>query len=144
MTERQLQNFVSIFLIVAHIGILGLVLVLGVMKGLTAPDFSTALLIIIPMMGTLTGMAVTYIISAKRQPPPKARSMNLSGVYVFASLLFPIAFLVTITGLVLAKATNFGNLSSDQFRLGLAATETLFGAYSGKLMGSLFEKGPAR
>ena len=113
MTERRLRSLVSIFLIVAHVSILGLVLVLGALGGLTATEFSTALSIIVPMIGALTGLAVSYIISAKKQATPNAHSMSLSGIYVFASLLFPIAFVIAIAGLVMVKATNYVSLSLE-------------------------------
>jgi hypothetical protein len=141
MTERSLRNVVSVFLVVAHVAILGLVLVLGVLKGLTPSEFTTALSIIVPMMGALTGLAVSYIIGAKKVPPLKTHSATLSGIYVFASLLFPVAFTFAIAGVVLAKTANLGDLSPEQFKGALTGTETIFGAYTGKLLGSLFEKG---
>jgi hypothetical protein len=140
MTEGSLRGVVSIFLIVAHVAILGLVLVLGVMRALTATEFTTALSIIVPMLGALTGLAVSYIISAKTLPLRKAHSVTLSGIYVFASLLFPVAFVIAIGGLVLMKAANTAGLTLEQFKMALTGTETIFGAYTGKLLGSLFEK----
>ncbi len=144
MTERTLRNLMSIFLILSHVTILGLVLALFVLGGLTQTEFSTALAIITPMLAALTGLAVTYIINAKKKPARNEQSPMLSGIYVAATLLLPLLFVAAVATLVMLKATNYGGLTFEQFKLALTGTETIFGAYTGKLLASLFEKGRAR
>jgi len=139
MTERGLRNLMSVFLIVSHVAILGIVLVSFMLHGLTETEFSTSLGIIAPMLATLTGLAVSYIISSKKRPGRSEHSTMLSGVYVFATLLLPLLFVIAVAGLVIMKATNYGGIAPEQFKLALTGTETIFGAYTGKLLGSLFE-----
>lgn len=144
MTERTLRNLMSIFLILSHVSILGLVLVLFVLGGLEQSEFSTSLAIITPMLAALTGLAVSYIINAKKKPARNEASPMLSGIYVVATLLLPLLFVAAVATLVILKATNYGRLTFEQFKLALTGTETIFGAYTGKLLASLFEKGRAR
>jgi hypothetical protein len=144
MTERTLRNVMSVFLVISHIAILGLVLVFFILHGLSQTEFSTSFAIITPMLAALTGLAVTYIIGAKNKPARSERSVLLSGVYVFATLLLPPLFVIAVAALLVMKVTNYNGFTFEQFKLTLTGTETIFGAYTGKLLASLFEKGRAR
>jgi hypothetical protein len=59
-------------------------------------------------------------------------------------LLLPPVFVAAVAALVVTKATNYHGMTFEQFKLGLTGTETIFGAYTGKLLASLFDKGRAR
>ena len=144
MTERTLRNVMSIFLVISHIAILGLVLIFFILHGLSPTEFSTSFAIIAPMLAALTGLSVTYIISAKKKPARNEHSTLLSGIYVFATLLLSPLFVVAVAGLLVMKATNYNGFTFEQFKLALTGTETIFGAYTGKLLASLFERGHAR
>ena len=141
MTERRLQNMVSLFLILAHILIVFLIFGLFLAGGLSSKDLKTSLSIIVPMLGALTGLAFTYVIKVKKKRAMSAASGQLSGIYVFTALVMPILFVAAIAALVVLKAFNEGISTFDQFRDGLAGLETVFGAYTGKVLGSLFGKG---
>jgi hypothetical protein len=143
MTERKLQNTVSIFLLLGHFAILFLVFALYLADGLTSSELTTSLSIIVPMLGALTGLAVGYVIKVKKKKAMSAASGELSGVYVFTALFLPVLFVLAIAALVLMKAFNRGLSSFDQFKTALAGVETIFGVYTGKVLGSLFEKGHA-
>ena len=144
MTERKLQNTVSVFLVLAHFGIVILVFALHLAGGLTAPELTTSLSIIVPMLGALTGLAVSYVIKVKKKKAMSAASGERSGIYAFTALLLPVLFVAAISALVLMKAFNWGLSSFDQFKTALAGVETVFGAYTGKVLGSLFGKGGAQ
>ena len=143
MTERKLQNTVSVFLILAHVLIVVLVFALYVAGGLRSDELTTSLSIIVPMLGALTGLAVSYVLKVKKKKAMNAAAGELSGIYVFTTLLLPVLFVGAIGTLVVLKAFNQGISSFDQFRTALAAVETAFGAYTGKVLGSLFGKGGA-
>ncbi len=140
MTERTLQNAVSVFLILAHFSTAFLVFGLYLAGGLTPSELTTSLSIILPMLGALTGLAVAYVIKVKTKKAMTAASSELSGVYVFTALFLPALFILAIVALVLMKAFNRGLTSFDQFKTALAGVETIFGAYTGNVLGSLFEK----
>jgi hypothetical protein len=141
MRERQLQNTLSLFLILAHVLIVFLVYGFYLAGGLSGPELTTSLSIIVPMLGALTGLAFTYVIKVKKKKAMSAASGELSGIYVFTALLMPLLFVGAIAALVILKAFNYGIASFDQFKAALAGVETVFGAYTGKILGSLFGKG---
>jgi hypothetical protein len=140
MTERQLQNTVSLFLILAHLLIVLIIFGLFLAGGLSSKDLTVSLSIIVPMLGAFTGLAFTYVIKVKKKKTMGAASGQLSGIYVFTTLLMPFVFVAAIATLVILKAFNVGVSTFDQFRDGLAGIETVFGAYTGKVLGSLFGK----
>jgi hypothetical protein len=140
MTERKLQNTVSLFLILAHMLIVALVFLLYLAGGLSSKELTTSLSIIVPMLGALTGLAVSYVIKVKKKKAMSAASGELSGIYVFTALLLPVLFVAAIGTLVILKVFNLGLSSFDDFKAALAGVETVFGAYTGKVLGSLFGK----
>jgi hypothetical protein len=138
MIESRLRNTISIFLIVSHVLIFLLLIVMFMIGGLTPPEFTTSLSVVVPMLAALTGLAVGYVTTVKKRAQMAAFSEELSGVYVFTTFLLPIVFVLAIAGLIIAKVTNYA--SFEQFKLALAAVETTFGAYTGKVLASLFDK----
>jgi len=140
MIESRLRNTISIFLIVSHVVIFLLLIVMFMLGGLTQPEFTTSLSVVVPMLAALTGLAVGYVTTVKKKAQMAAFSEELSGVYVFTTFLLPIVFVLAIAGLIIAKVTNYA--SFEQFKIALAAVETTFGAYTGKVLASLFDKQP--
>ena len=138
MIESRLRNTMSIFLIVAHVVIFLLLIVMFMLGGLRQDEFTTALSVVVPMLAALTGLAVGYVTSVKKKTQMAVFSEELSGVYVFTSFLLPTVFVLAIAALIIAKVMNYA--SFEQFKLALAAVETTFGAYTGKVLASLFDK----
>jgi hypothetical protein len=136
MTERALQNVVSVFLILAHFLILLLVFVLYLMGGFDPPDVETALSIIVPMVGALSALALGHVIEVKKKTAISAPSERLTGVYVFTALLLPSLFVLATAAVLVLKAYHWGLSSDGQFKSSLAGVETIFGAYTGKVLGS--------
>lgn len=140
MTESRLQNTLSVFLILAHFSILLMVLGLRLCGGLTTPEFTTTMAIIVPMLAALTGFAVTYALGAKTPKKGAASTAHLPAIYVFTALFFPILFVLVIAVLVGLKVYSVFS-SFDDFKMAIASVQTIFGGYTGKVMGSLFKKG---
>jgi len=138
MIESRLRNIISIFLIVSHAVIFLLLILMFMLGGLTQNEFTTSLSVVVPMLAALTGLAVGYVTSVKKRAQMAAFSEELSSVYVFTTFLLPVVFVLAIAGLVIAKVTNL--VSFEQFKIALAAVETTFGAYTGKVLASLFDK----
>jgi hypothetical protein len=140
MIESRLRNTISVFLIVSHAVIFVLLIVTFMLGGLTQSEFTTSLSVVVPMLAALTGLAVGYVTSVKKKVQMAALSEELSGVYVFTAFLLPILFVMGIAALIVAKVMNY--TSFEQFKIALAAVETTFGAYTGKVLASLFDKQP--
>jgi hypothetical protein len=138
MIESDLRNKISFFLIVSHVLIFLLIIVMFVMGGLTQPEFTTSLSVVVPMLAALTGLAIGYVTSVKKKSQLSAFSEELTGIYVFTSFLLPIVFVLAIAAMIVVKVINY--VSFEQFKIILAALETTFGAYTGKVMASLFDK----
>jgi hypothetical protein len=139
MTETKLRNFVSVFLLLSHISVPVLLFVLTYFDRFTWDELKGSLPIIVPMLAAVSGFAITHIISVKKKPDGRLKDSDLSGIFVFSSILLPAFFVILIVILVLMKGYR-GWPRGDDFKMALAAVETVFGAYTGKLMGSLFEK----
>lgn len=137
MTETKLRTLISIFFMVSHVFILLFVLVLHFQKKLTDDEFTTTMGIMVPALSALTTLAVSFAISVKNKKLYSARSAKLSGIYVFTALLFPIAFVLMLFGLVAWKAVD-EFFSFEHFKVSLAAVDTIFAGYTGKVMASLF------
>jgi len=142
MTENRLRALISIFFMVSHVFILLFVLILHLQKHFNDDEFTTTMGILVPALSALTTLAVTFAISVKQRTRYKARSIRLSGIYVFTSLLFPTAFVLMLFGLVLMWDTYVIS-SFQQFKLSLCAVETVFAGYTSKVMASLFGAGEA-
>jgi hypothetical protein len=138
MIESDLRNRISIFLIVSHLLIFLLLIATFVVGGLTQSEFTTSLSVVVPMLAALTGLAIGYVTSVKKKSQLSAFSEELAGVYVFTSFLLPIVFVLAVAAVIVVKVVNY--VSFEQFKIILAAVETTFGAYTGKVMASLFDK----
>lgn len=138
MIESDLRNRISIFLIVSHVLIFLLLIATFVVGGLTQSEFTTSLSVVVPMLAALTGLAIGYVTSVKKKSQLSAFSEELAGVYVFTSFLLPIVFVLAVAAVIVVKVVNY--VSFEQFKIILAAVETTFGAYTGKVMASLFDK----
>jgi hypothetical protein len=63
----------------------------------------------------------------------------VSPQYIFISWLFPLLFSLYLVALVFLKAFNVGFATFEQFKLSLVASEAIFGAYVGLVVGSMFD-----
>lgn len=138
MIESRLRNTISVFLIVSHAVIFLLLIVMFMLGGLSQNEFTTSLSVVVPMLAALTGLAVGYITTVKKKAQMAAFSEELSSVYVFTAFLLPVLFVLGIAGLIITKVMNY--TSFEQFKIALAAIETTFGAYTGKVLASLFDR----
>jgi len=121
---------------VSHVFILLAVVVLHLQTHLDDKEFTTTLGILVPALSALTTLAITFAISVKQKSVYSAKSVRLSGIYVFTTLLFPTAFVLMLFGLVIMKGR--GDFTFEEFKISLGAVETIFAGYTGKVMASLF------
>jgi len=140
MTENKLRTVLSAFFMLSHVSLLLVVLALFLAHRFIQEEFTTTMGIMVPALGALTTLAVTYAVSVKEKKAYVVASEPLSGIYIFTALLFPIAFLLILLALILMK--GFYVLPFEPFKLSLGAVETIFAGYTGKVMASLFGKTP--
>ena len=140
MTETKLRTWISIFVMVSHVLVLLGVVVLHQQGRFKDEELTTTMSIMVPPLSALTTLAVTFAISMKNKKVYRARSEQLSGIYIFTALLFPTAFVAMLFALIVIRSRD-GFSSFEQFKLSLGAVETIFAGYSGKVMASLFSSG---
>lgn len=141
MTQTRLRNIISVFILLAHLAIPALIFLMYIFYGFTKEEMTKLLEIIVPMVAAVSGLAITHIIRTKNATTSQHNEPRISRLFVYASLGFPTLFVVVIAGLVLLKAFNIGLVLFEDLKASLVATETLFGAYTGQLMASLFNVG---
>lgn len=142
MTETELRTWISILFMVSHVFILLLVVVLYLQRHFDDKEFTTVMSILVPALSALTSVAVTFAISVRQKQIYSARSASLSGIYIFTALLFPTAFVLMILALLLMRSMDAFS-TFEQFKISLAAVETIFAGYTGKVMASLFASSEA-
>ena len=144
MTEQKLRDQVGIFLILSNLVVVITALVFYFLGGFLFEEITTTVALIVPMFSVYTTAIVKSFIEHRRNISDK--SHVVSGTYVFVVWLFPTSFTIYLVSLVVLKAFNIGFSSFEQFKAFLIASETIFGAYVGLVLGSMFrlEKPPSQ
>jgi len=138
MNEVSFKNRLGIFLVLAHFGILTLVVVLWLNEYYLKEQMTTAISIIAPFFATYTTAIIKYMISGKNQRGGRGRV--LSEGFVFIGFLVPLLFVSFVASAVILKAYNIGLKDFEDFKIMLGTAETIFGVYVGQLIFSLFEQ----
>jgi hypothetical protein len=141
MTEATLKNVISVILVVSHALTLLIVLTVYILHGLTDEQTTTTVGMVVPMLATIVGLAVNHIIASKRVV--RGTSPKVSKLYVFGVVFFAVLYILTIVVLLLLKAFNLG-ITFEAFKISMGIAQTIFGAYTGKVLSSLFDPAPAR
>ena len=138
MTERTLKYSLGFFLIGSHFGLLICCIVLYFLNGFNIDEFTTVIAIIAPVFAGYTTSIIAFIIKEARQLSDK--TPKVTGAYSFLSFLIP-CLLVTIFGVAtVLKAFNKVFDDFEDFKRFLILVESLFAAYVGMFVYSLFEK----
>lgn len=137
MTENQLKNGIGVFLIVANFLIILLIFLLYALGGFLPDEMNSTIALVLPMFSVYTVAIVKYIISNKKRTKDKSR--QVTNAYVFISWLFPSLFVLLLAAIILAKSFNFVVTSFSQFRSMMLLIETIFGAYIGIIISSMFK-----
>ena len=138
MNEIELRNRLGIFLIVAHFGILLLIIAFWLHGGFLVDEMTTAIAIIAPFFAAYTTAILRYIIDSKHHVA--ARGRDVTPVFAFMAFMIPSLFIALVAAAVVMKAFNIGLTSFEDFKILLGAAETIFGVYVGQLIFSLFEQ----
>jgi hypothetical protein len=138
MTQERLRDFLSVFLLAAHVGVPAILVAVFLADGFTRPELTESLMVVVPMLSVISAMAVAHIIGTKKKGRSK-KTAKLSSLYVAAAITLPVVFVALIALAILLKAYNLGLRSLGDFKVVLAAVETVFGTYTGGVMSSLFD-----
>lgn len=140
MTERRLKYSLGFFLIASHLGLLILSIVCYFLGGFNIDQFTTVVAIIAPVFAGYTTSILAFII--KESQVLKDSTKNVTAAYSSLSFLMPL-LLVTVMGLsIVLKAYNKVFEHFEDFKRFLLLVESLFAAFAGMFVYSLFEKRP--
>ena len=136
MTERRLRDGVGLFLIISNILVVAAAIALYFLGGFLFDEITTTIALVVPMFSVYTTAIIKSIIANRQESVDS--SPPVSGSYVFIAWVFPIVFTLFLVALVFLKAYNIGFASFEQFKAFLIASETIFGAYLGLVLSSMF------
>ena len=130
---------IGMFLILANLLVVSTTLIFFFLHGFLFEELTTTIALIVPMFSVYTTAVIKSIIAnrAKRND----ETPLVSGQYIFISWLFPVIFTVYLLSLVVLKAFNLAFSSFEQFKTMLVGSETIFGAYAGLVISSMFDIG---
>jgi hypothetical protein len=138
MTESKVKELLAYFLVIAHFGIIVIVITSWVLRGFTFAEMTTTVALIVPMVATYTTPVIHYAI--KNRNVGIGRSRPVTRVFVFISFLVPSIFITSLCAMIALKATNFAFDDFDQFKISLALCESAFGIYIGSIVAALFKR----
>jgi Na+/H+ antiporter NhaA len=139
MSEELLRDRLSIFLLGGQIAIPVVVLLAYLNDGFTREEWAQINEIVLPMVAAFGGFAITHIVRS-RVRNKKKYGKQLTRLFVATAVALPVFFLSSISLVIVLKAYNIGMRNFDDLKEILATLNTLFGATSGTLLASLFEK----
>jgi len=139
MTELRLRNQIGIMLVICNLLVVASTLTLFFLNGFLFDEMTTTIALIVPMFSVYTTAIIKSIIANRAKA--KDDGPAVSSQYVFISWLFPSIFTMYLISLVFLKAFNIGFSSFEQFKMSLVASETIFGAYVGLIVSSMFNIG---
>jgi hypothetical protein len=139
MTEMQLRNQIGMLLIASNILVVASTIVLFLLNGFLYNEMTTTIALVVPMFSVYTTAIIKSIIANRTKT--KDETATVSHQYVLLSWILPSIFTIYLVALVFLKAFNVGFASFEQFKGLLVASETLFGAYVGLIVGSMFDIG---
>ncbi len=140
MTEAKLRSTLSVVLLSAHIAIPSWIFALYLAGGFLLPELTQLMQIVLPGVAAPSTLAIAYIIDTKKARRRSKNSPPVSALFAAATLGASVLAAVLVVVLVSMKAWNVGVRSFADLKLALATIETLFGAYSAKLLASLFQQ----
>lgn len=140
MTQEQLRTALAIFMLCTHLLVPVVVFIIYLSDGFTRSELEELLKVIIPLVSTLSGLAIAYVIRTRRAPNSRRDRVKLSRLFVGMAITLPLLFVGAILSLSLLKAWNIGLSSFADLKTALATVETIFGTYTGQVITALYEE----
>jgi hypothetical protein len=141
MTSRKLKYSLGTFLIVSHFGLLIFAIVLYFLNGFSIEEFTTVIAILAPVFAGYTTSILAFIIKDAQTMNDTSKKVN--AFYWSFSFAIPLV-LVSIIGLTIGlKAYNRVFNNFEEFKRFFLLIESLFSAYVGMFVYSLFDKAKA-
>lgn len=137
MTEHKLKNTLALFLIVGHLGTILLVIVLRVQGGFLHEEMTTSIALLSPMFAVYATAVIAHLIDTRHSFTDTSKPVT--GLFVFIAAMIPVLFVGSITTIILLKGYNIAFSDFEDFKQVLALIETVFAAYLGTVVRSLYK-----
>jgi hypothetical protein len=138
MTERQLKYSCGLLLVTSHLALIFFVIWLYFKNGFSIDEFTTVLAVITPMFAGYTTSILAVVIAERRLLKDKTPKVTV--VYMALSFIFPVIFVGMLFVAVFLKARNEVFPDFETFKRFLLILESIFAAYVGMFVYSMFEK----
>ena len=138
MSSTTLRAILSSILVIGHFVILATVFLMYTLSGFNFSELTTTISILLPITSIYTSTVIKEIIR-DRQGDAGTTSPNYSIAYSLISILIPLGFILYLFAIVILKSFNHGIENFDQFKTLLVSGETIFAAYVGLIVHSMFD-----
>lgn len=142
MTERSLKYTAGIFLIASHIGLASYAILLFFQNGYNMDELTTIMAIVTPVFAGFTTSIIAFIIKNSKVTQDTTEVVNVP--YIVLTLLLPLLLVTALAAAIGLKAHNMAFANFEDFKRFLLLMESLFAAYVGMFVYSLFEKQAAQ
>ncbi len=139
MTRPLLKATVSSILVLGHFLTLSTVFFMYTLSGFTFAELTTTVAILLPITSVYTSTVVKEIIRDRVGEGSKKAYSAYSMSYSLISISLPLAFILYLFAIVILKSFNRGVENFDQFKTLLVTGETIFAAYVGQIVHSMFD-----
>ncbi|MGO7604758.1 hypothetical protein ACC718_14960 [Rhizobium ruizarguesonis] len=133
MTIGVLRSVIISTIFFGYVAILLLLISCWILDGFDFDEFTTALAVILPLVGAHIATIITF-----SQNNPRGLEKDAEIIMILPSaiaLTTPILFVMLMFLAILAKAFNVTSISFEQFKILLACINGMFGAYVATLVG---------
>jgi hypothetical protein len=137
MTSTILRSIVSSILVIGHFLLLGIVFAMYALSGFTFIELTTTISILLPITSIYTSTVIKEIIRDREAGGKTSPIYSIA--YSLISILIPLGFILYLVAIVILKSFNHGIENFDQFKTLLVAGETIFAAYVGLIVHSMFD-----
>jgi hypothetical protein len=138
LTERKLKYSLGVFLISSHFSLLLCATVLYFVNGFSIDEFTTIVAIIAPIFAGYTTSVLAFFI--KEAHVLEDQTSRVTTTYSALSFAIPIVLVSMFAVAMALKVFNKAFASFEDFKRFVMLVESLFGAYVGMFVYSLFEK----
>ena len=138
MTERKLKYSVGLFLLASHFGLLCYVIALYFVSGFNIEEFTTVVAVVTPVFAGYTTSIIAFIVKDAKVLEDKTDRVGM--VYSALAFAVPLLLVAIVALSIWFKAHNQVFANFEDFKRFLLLIESLFAAYTGMFVYSLFEK----
>lgn len=138
MTERTAKNWLGLFLIGSHLGVVVALLIEFLVGGFSFKDMTTVVGLVTPMFTAYTAVVIKYFTENRHVATDDTPA--IATPFIVLMFAIPTLFVLLLVGAILLFGLNIGFGSFEQLKAVLAIIEVAYGFYLVKIVDALFPK----